>query len=132
MKSQSACQRRARNSSAPPGPQHGCGNLPPSVRPAEQTMSSLTGPTIETRRHQVFPTLPPEEVERLRRFGEERSYRDGEYLYRTGEVAPGSFVVLKGEVVMRQQDERATGTPIVVYARGSFLGELSLLSGSPS
>ena len=35
-----------------------------------------TSPSIiDTRRHQMFPTLEPAEIERVRRFGEVRSYR---------------------------------------------------------
>ena len=33
---------------------------------------------IETRSHQMFPTLEPAEIDRLRRFGEPRSYAAGE------------------------------------------------------
>ncbi len=32
---------------------------------------------IETRRPQMFPTLLPEEIERIRRFGELRSFAEG-------------------------------------------------------
>ena len=32
---------------------------------------------IETRRYQMFPTLLPEEIERVRRFGETRSFAAG-------------------------------------------------------
>jgi thioredoxin reductase (NADPH) len=95
-------------------------------------MSAPTGSPIDTRRHQRFPTLEPSEIEALRRFGSERSYRDGEYLARTGTVAPGSFVILKGEVVIRQGDDRLSRPPIVVHGPGSFMGELAQLSGRPS
>ena len=29
---------------------------------------------LDTRRHQMFPTLEPAEIDRVRRFGEVRSY----------------------------------------------------------
>src|SRR5258708_2049261 len=44
---------------------------------------------IETRYTQVFPTFEPAEIERLRRFGEVRTYRAGDRLVVTGEVSPG-------------------------------------------
>ena len=88
---------------------------------------------IETRRDQMFPTLAPAEIDRLRRFGELRSYRAGEDLARTGEVGLGMVVILAGEVAMTQRDELATPhPPIVVHGPGSFLGELAQLSGRPS
>ena len=34
--------------------------------------------TIDTRRDQMFPKLRPEEIERLRRFGEVRRYKAGD------------------------------------------------------
>src|SRR5262245_38319841 len=85
---------------------------------------------IETRGHQMFPTLAAAEIERLRRFGELRRYPAGAYLTRAGEVAPGMFIVLRGEVLIREADEDAT--PIVTHGPGSFMGELAQLSGRPS
>ena len=78
----------------------------------------------------MFPTLAPAELERLRRFGEPRRYRAGEYLARTGEVTPGMFLLLRGEVVVRAHDGDAA--PIVTHGAGSFMGELAQLSGRPS
>jgi thioredoxin reductase (NADPH) len=85
---------------------------------------------IETRSHQMFWTLAPAEIERLRRFGEARSYRGGEYLAKTGEVAPGMFLLLRGEVAIRQHEDGAA--LIVTHGPGSFMGELAQLSGRPS
>jgi thioredoxin reductase (NADPH) len=87
---------------------------------------------IETRREQMFPTLEPAEIERLRRFGELRSYRAGEHLARAGEVGPGMFVILAGEVAVTQRDDRGAHPPIVIHGHGSFMGELAQLSGRPS
>src|SRR4029077_9777641 len=94
-------------------------------------MSSSAGSIIDTRYHQMFPKLEPAEIDRLRRFGEVRSYRAGESLGRTGEVGPGMVVILGGGVVITQRDERATHPPIVVHEPGSFMGELAQLSGRP-
>jgi thioredoxin reductase (NADPH) len=89
-------------------------------------MQSIT----DTRGHQMFPTLAPPEIERLRRFGELRRYPAGAYLARAGEVAPGMFIVLSGEVLIREPDDG--GAPIVTHGPGSFMGELAQLSGRPS
>ena len=95
-------------------------------------MAASERPIIETRHDQMFPILEPAEVDRLRRFGETWSYRAGERLATTGEVGPGMFVILAGEVVITQRDEFAHHQPIVTYGPGSFLGELAQLSDRPA
>ncbi len=87
---------------------------------------------VETRADQMFPTLEPAEIQRLQRFGETRSFAAGDYLARTGEIGPGMFVILSGQVVISQHDEHAAHPPIVVHGPGSFMGELAQLSGRPS
>jgi thioredoxin reductase (NADPH) len=87
---------------------------------------------IETRFDQMFPKLEPREIDRLRRFGELRAYRAGERLVATGEVSPGLFVVLHGEVAVKQRSALGYEEPIVTHGPGSFMGELNQLSGRPS
>ena len=89
-------------------------------------------PTIETRYDQMFPALEPAELVRLRRFGETRTFAEGEYLARTGEIAPGMFIVLSGNVAITQHDDPTGRGPIVIHRPGSFAGELAQLSGRPS
>src|SRR2546428_667281 len=96
------------------------------------TMAASERPIIETRHDQMFPVLEPAEIDRLRRFGEPRSYGAGERLSTTGEIGPGMLVILAGKVVITQRDELADHEPIVTYGPGSFLGELAQLSGRPS
>lgn len=43
---------------------------------------------IATRRAQMFPSLLQEEIERVCRFGEVRSFAAGEALARVGEATP--------------------------------------------
>jgi thioredoxin reductase (NADPH) len=95
-------------------------------------MASISRPITETRRDQMFPTLEAADIERLRRFGEVRSYVQGEYLQKTGEIPPGMFVILAGEVTITERDAVGGHEPIVTYDPGSFLAELSALSGSPA
>jgi thioredoxin reductase (NADPH) len=87
---------------------------------------------IEARRGQVFPTLAPAEIERMRRFGEVRAYRAGDALVRTGEVGHGIAVLLSGAVTITRRDELDRREPIVTYLPGSFVGELAQLSGRPA
>ena len=51
---------------------------------------------IDTRGAQMFPSLLPEEIERVCRFGEERAFATGEALARVGELGPGLMIILSG------------------------------------
>jgi thioredoxin reductase (NADPH) len=59
-------------------------------------------PLIESRRDQMFPVLDPAEIDRLTRFGKRRFFATGERLVATGEIAPGAFVILAGQVDVMQ------------------------------
>jgi thioredoxin reductase (NADPH) len=87
---------------------------------------------MDTRRHQMFPTLEPAEIERVRRFGKVRSYGAGEALARVGEVGLGLTVILAGKVDITQHDGSGRREPIVTHGTGAFMGELAQLAGRPA
>ena len=87
---------------------------------------------IETRYDQMFPVLDAAEIDRLRHFGEVRTYAAGERLVTSGEVSPGMIVVLSGEIAVTQHSVLGHDQPIVAHGPGSFMGELAQLSGRPS
>jgi thioredoxin reductase (NADPH) len=87
---------------------------------------------IETRRDQIFPLLADEEVERLRRFGEVRTFAAGDALFRASEVSPGMFVMLAGAVRISRRDAHGREETIVEQGPGQFLAELAQLSGRPA
>ncbi|MGA0599988.1 FAD-dependent oxidoreductase [Caulobacter sp. KR2-114] len=89
-------------------------------------------PTIETRRDQMFPTLEPAEVDRLRRFGEVTRFEDGEALLVNGRPASRFVVILSGAVRVTQQDQMGHRLEIVTHEAGAFMGEVAQLSGAPS
>ena len=94
---------------------------------------SVTAPSIvETRRDQIFPVLVPSEIERMRRFGEIRSYAEGEALIEVGKMGEGLLVLLAGKVELTQRDASGRRLPIVTYDSGSFMGELAQLAGRPA
>ena len=95
-------------------------------------MSSPERPVIETRFDQMFPTLEPTEIGRLKRFGELRAYQTHDQLIATGDISPGMFVILNGEVAITQHNALGREEPIVTHGPGSFIGELNQLSGRPS
>src|SRR5260221_5045059 len=81
------------------------------------------------RLEQTFPTLTPAEIERMRRFGELRSYKHGEALFETGKPGPGMFVLLSGHVAITQRDGFGHVTPVIDQGPGQFLAEIGQLSG---
>jgi thioredoxin reductase (NADPH) len=81
------------------------------------------------RYEQTFPTLTAPEIARIRRFGEERKYGNGEALFETGRPGPGMFVVLSGHVAITQRDGLGRVTPIIDQGPGQFLAEIGQLSG---
>ncbi len=88
--------------------------------------------TIATRGAQMFPTLAPDEMARLRRFGELRQFRQGDALATVGTPGLGLILIIEGEVEISQHDQTGKRTHIVTHQGGSFMGELAQLSGRPS
>jgi thioredoxin reductase (NADPH) len=88
-------------------------------------------PETYTRYAQAFPTLTPQEIARLKRFGDVRRFADGEALFLTGQPR-GMHVILSGHVIASQRDGLGHVTPILDCAPGQFLAEVGSLSGEPS
>jgi thioredoxin reductase (NADPH) len=84
-----------------------------------------TFPRVE----QTFPTLTPQEIDRMRRFGEPRNYKNGERLFETGKPGPGMFIVLSGHVAITQRDGLGHVSPVIDQGAGQFLAEIGQLSG---
>jgi thioredoxin reductase (NADPH) len=84
------------------------------------------------RQEQTFPALTPQEIARMRRFGDIRTYHDGERLFETGKPGPGMFVLLSGHVAITQRDGLGHVTPVIDQGPGQFLAEIGQLSGRGS
>jgi thioredoxin reductase (NADPH) len=80
----------------------------------------------------MLPTLLPFEIERVRRFGEVRSFKVGELLAKVGDVGRGLSIILAGEVDVIGYDHLGHRTHIVTQRAGQVLGELAQLAGRPS
>jgi thioredoxin reductase (NADPH) len=93
-------------------------------------MSDSQRNLIATRGAQMFPRLTDDELARLSRFGQPRSYCAGDMVARVGEAGFGLTLILSGQV---EVTERRGGdrSPIVTHEHGNFLGELAQLSGRP-
>src|SRR6267142_5566650 len=81
------------------------------------------------RLEQTFPALTPQEIARMRRFGEARSYKDGERLFETGKPGPGMFIILSGHIAISQRDGLGLVTPVIDQGPGQFLAVIGQLSG---
>jgi thioredoxin reductase (NADPH) len=86
---------------------------------------------MDSRWEQMFPVLDAIEIQRLRRFGQPRSYGPGEALIKAGEAGHGLAVILAGTVQITQRDSERR-TPIATHEAGAFMGEIAQLSGRPS
>jgi thioredoxin reductase (NADPH) len=95
-------------------------------------MTLPTQSIIDTRGAQMFPTLEPAEIERVRRFGEVRSFRTGDALAKTGDIGLGLFVILAGNVDITRRGDAGRHEHIVTHGPGSFMGELAQLSDRPA
>ncbi len=84
---------------------------------------------IEQRGEQMLPVLNALEIERVRRFGECRSFATGEALATIGLVSPGLMVILAGQVEVTHSDKSGQRITIVTHGPGQFLGELAQLAG---
>jgi len=84
---------------------------------------------IEQRGEQMLPVLNALEIERVRRFGECRSFATGEALATIGLVSPGLMVILAGHVEVTHSDKSGQRITIVTHGPGQFLGELAQLAG---
>ncbi len=96
------------------------GNIAPAHAPA---VSSFP------RHEQTFPALTPQEIARIRRFGEIKLFKDGEALFEAGKPGPGMYVVLAGHVAITQRDGFGNVIPVIDQGPGQFLAEIGQLSG---
>src|SRR5690349_2843628 len=87
---------------------------------------------LEQRRDQIFLRLDPAEIERLRRFGEVRTFATGARLETAGKVGPGLVVFLAGTAAVTHGGHLGTEEPIVTHGPGNFMGELAQLAGRPA
>ena len=83
----------------------------------------------------MFPLLSDAQLARLHAFGEPRQVQAGEILFELGDTSHGIFVVLSGSLEIIAVSSNAPGSEesvLRVASRGSFTGEINLLSGRRS
>src|SRR5258708_33478111 len=88
--------------------------------------------SLEYRQHQMFPRLSAAEVQSLRRFAKPMSFKAGELIFETGQVALGLFVLLHGRVRIYSRDSFGRSTLVTEHEDGHFMAEMAQLSGKPA
>ncbi|HZZ14231.1 MAG TPA: FAD-dependent oxidoreductase [Paraburkholderia sp.] len=88
--------------------------------------------SLEYRQHQMFPRLCAREIQSLRRFARPMSFKAGELIFETGQVALGLFVLLRGRVRIETRDSFGRCTLITEHDDGHFMAEMAQLSGKPA
>ena len=77
---------------------------------------------------QIFPTLTPQQIDRIRPWGKLRHVRAGEVLFQPGDANVPFFVLLSGALEITQPSQ--PGQPILVtHTAGNFAGEIATMSG---
>jgi thioredoxin reductase (NADPH) len=76
----------------------------------------------------LSPPLDPEQLARLRRYGEERPTTAGQVLFREGDVAYDFIVVLSGSVTVGDHEAGAV-RELATLGPGRFVAELGILTG---
>jgi thioredoxin reductase (NADPH) len=99
-----------------------------------EAAASLDAPysTLESRLHQMFPTLSAEEVARMRRFGEPQRWDAGEQLFSVGQTGRGMCVVVSGCIQIFRRDGLGREHLITDIGPGMFSAEVGTLTGRPS
>jgi thioredoxin reductase (NADPH) len=76
--------------------------------------------------------LEPAEIERVRRFGEVRSFGAGEALFKVGDVGHGLSVLLSGRVDLIRHLETGALKTFFTHEPGAVMGEMAQLAGQPT
>lgn len=85
--------------------------------------------TKDPRMDQAFPTLSDAYIEALSQFGKPSHFKKGETVWEAGEPDMCMYVVVDGD--MDILDGR-TGEHIATHHKGSFSGDVDILSGRPT
>jgi len=95
-------------------------------------MASSSQTLFEQRHDQMFPTLDPIEIERVRHLGETQAFATGETLLAAGQIGPGLIIIFSGRVDITHRDTSGRLQTIVSHEPGEFIGELAQMAGRPA
>ena len=87
---------------------------------------------MESRAHQIYPTLTDSDIAHMRRFGHVRHFSDGDKIAEAGKSSFGLLVVLSGKLAISRHDGLGNTSHIFTHTAGQFAGEVAQLSGRPA
>jgi thioredoxin reductase (NADPH) len=92
------------------------------------SVDSAAGVFLHGRFDEAFPALTGAQVARIRRYGTELRFANGEPLFEAGKPRLGMFIVLSGHVAVAARDGLGRITPVVDQGPGQFIAELGTLA----
>ncbi|HWE44808.1 MAG TPA: FAD-dependent oxidoreductase [Caulobacteraceae bacterium] len=95
-------------------------------------MTDYAPPVLKSRRAQMYFPLDEREIGRLERFGERRSFAEGEDLVRAGDTGVGMALILRGRTVVMRRDGLGHDEALSRFGAGHFIAEVGQLSGRAS
>ena len=69
-----------------------------------EDMPHFPDPELEAKRELIYAPLGERDIARLARFGERRTFHDGEHLFEISKPSAGMYVVLSGTVAAFRRD----------------------------
>ncbi|MES2072578.1 MAG: FAD-dependent oxidoreductase [Pseudomonadota bacterium] len=87
---------------------------------------------FENRQHQLFPCLSVQEIARLQRFGKRLQWKQGDFLYKIGDLSPGMFVIMSGRLRVTVRDGMGRESVFIEQGAGHFICDVGQLSNKPA
>tara|TARA_Y100000588_G_C14237226_1_gene917884 strand:+ start:718 stop:1266 length:549 start_codon:yes stop_codon:yes gene_type:complete len=79
----------------------------------------------------IFQELSRREIDKLEGILHHRTFAPDEFIVKEGELGAGMYIVISGQVDIRQQGEEETVQHLATFGPGDFFGEQALLDESP-
>ena len=89
---------------------------------------------VADRRHQLFPTLNPAQIETALRFASKPPtwFEPGQAIFALGDTQADAFLVLSGAIEVMRRGSRGEEKAVARHEAGAITGEISQLAGRPA
>ena len=79
----------------------------------------------------LFDEFNKREIQNIARIAHKRSYREGEVIFRQGQVSAGMYIIVHGEVKISRRSGEDVEIPLVTMNAGEFFGDIGLVDDTP-
>ncbi len=79
----------------------------------------------------LFDEFNKREIQRIAHIAHKRSYREGEVIFRQGQVSAGMYIIVHGEVKISRRSGEDVEIPLVTMNAGEFFGDIGLIDDTP-